>query len=203
LPFALTDSLTDPKMLARTRLFACAFLLITGVALPTRAETVMQVYLRDAADAEPIQRYVVLCARKSEPWGTGHSYVVWVTHDLRTNRTEAKGYGFYPGEQRVLVKLAGGKGKVIDESQNQASIKAGLLTHRLIFQVDAARFDRSWAAKESWEASTPNYNLLGKNCTHFTHRVGTSLGLAPPKPTIGERPPFYFERLMQFCRELP
>lgn len=189
-------------MLARTHLFVCACLLAAGAALPARAETVMQVDLRETPRPDPIQRYVILCARKSEPWGTGHSFVVWVTHDLRTHQTDSKGFGFYPGAQRVLVKLAGGKGQLLDESSSEASTKADLLTHRLIFLVDKGRFDSSWSAKQHWEESRPHYNLFGRNCTHFAHSVGASLGLDPPRPITGERPPFYFERLMQFCRDL-
>ncbi|HJN08614.1 MAG TPA: hypothetical protein QF564_07965 [Pirellulaceae bacterium] len=102
-----------------------------------------------------------------------------------------------------MVKLAGGKGQLLDESSNQASIKPGLLTHRLIFRVDKELFDSSWSAKQQWQEAQPHYNLFARNCTHFAHSVGTSLGLDPPKPNTGERPPFYFERLMRFCRELP
>lgn len=190
-------------MLARTYILIYACLLAAGTALPARAETVMQVDLRATPQPETVERFVVLCARKSEPWGTGHSFVVWVTHDPTTNRTDSKGYGFYPGAQRVLIKLAGGKGQLLDESNNEASIKTDLLTHRLIFRVDKQRFDSSWSAKQQWEEAQPSYKLLGRNCTHFAHRVGASLGLDPPKPITGERPPFYFDRLMQFCRELP
>jgi hypothetical protein len=110
------------------------------------------------------------------------------------------GFGFYPGAQRVLVKLAGGKGQLLDESGNHASIKPGLLTHRLIFRVDKKLFESSWSAKQRWEEQRPNYNLIARNCTHFAHDVGTSLGLNPPKPKTGERPPSYFDRLMQFYR---
>lgn len=163
----------------------------------------MHVDLRATPQAEPIQRFVVLCARKSDPWGTGHSFVVWVTHDLNTNRTNSKGYGFYPGAQRVLVKLAGGKGQLLDESSSHASVKTGLLTHRLIFRVDKEHFDSSWSTKEEWEKAQPSYNLFARNCTHFAHRVGASLGFDPPKPITGERPPLYFERLVHFCREIP
>lgn len=190
------------QMQARTQILLCASFLAACAASPARAETVLHVDLCPASERTPIERFVVLCARKSEPWGTGHSFVVWVTHDLRTNQTDSKGYGFYPGAQRVLVKLAGGKGQLLDESSNHASIKPGLLTHRLIFRVDKERFDSSWSAKQQWHEATPNYNLLGRNCTHFTHRVGTSLGLDAPKPNTGERPPFYFDRLTQFCRDL-
>lgn len=191
-------------MLARTQLLTFACLFAAAVAAPpARGETVLQVDLRENPRPEPIQRFVVLCARKSEPWGTGHSFVVWVTHDQNTNQTDSKGYGFYPGAQRVLVKLAGGKGQLLDESSNLASIKTGLLTHRLIFLVDKKDFDSSWSAKEQWEQRQPNYNLFGRNCTHFTHRVGASLGLDPPKPIAGERPPLYFDRLVQFYRDQP
>jgi len=168
-----------------------------------RAETVVYVDLRAVPRPEPIQRFVVLCARKSEPWGTGHSFVVWVTHDVRTNQTESWAFGFYPGAQRVLVNLAGGKGQLLDESDNHASIKPGLLTHRLIFRVDKEHFDSSWSAKQQWQEARPHYNLIARNCTHFAHRVGSSLGLEPPKPNAGERPPSYFDRLTRFCRELP
>lgn len=190
-------------MLARTQLLVCAYLLCACVPALVRAETVMQVDLRATPRPEPIQRYVVLCARKSEPWGTGHSFVVWITHDHYANQTDSKGFGFYPGAQRVLVRLAGGKGQLLDESSNQASIKPGLLTHRLVFRVDKELFDSSWSAKQQWQEAQPHYNLFARNCTHFAHSVGTSLGLDPPKPNTGERPPFYFERLMRFCRELP
>ncbi len=163
----------------------------------------MHVDLRPVAEADSVERFVVLCARKSEPWGTGHSFVVWVTHDLRTNETRSQGFGFYPGANRVLVKLAGGKGRVLDESNIDASIKAGLLTHRLILQVNRAQFESAWSAKQDWERAEHHYHLVGRNCTHFSHRIGTSLGLDAPQPTAGERPPLYFERLMQFCRQLP
>jgi hypothetical protein len=163
----------------------------------------MHVDLRANPRPEPIQRYVVLCARKSDPWGTGHSFVVWVTHDVRTNQTESRGFGFYPGAQRVLVNLAGGKGKLLDESSNHASIQPGLLTHRLIFRVDKRHFDSSWTAKQRWQEDRPNYNLFGRNCTHFAYHVGASLEVNPPKPNTGERPPSYFDRLMQYCRKLP
>ena len=189
-------------MQARTQTLIWACLLAVCAASPACAETVLQVDLCESLEPTPVQHYVILCARRSEPWGTGHSFVVWLTHDLRTNQTASKGYGFYPGAQRVLVKLAGGKGRLLDESSNDASIKPGLLTHRLIFHVDKEQFDSSWSAKEAWHDAQPNYNLFARNCTHFTHRVGASLGLDPPKPTTGERPPFYFERLVQFCRQL-
>jgi len=197
-----SSSHDQSPMLARTHILIGALLLAASAALPAGAETVMQVDLRAEHRPEPIQRYVVLCARKSESWGTGHSFVVWVTHDWQTNTTESKGYGFYPGAQRVLIKLAGGKGQLVDESSSLASVNSGLLTHRLIFLVDKERFESSWSAKEQWEEAQPNYNLFARNCTHFAHRVGVSLGLDPPKPITGERPPLYFDRLTQFCSEL-
>ena len=148
-----------------------------GLCLPCRAETVARVDRRSGLP-ESSDYYVVICARESEPWGTGHTFVVWVQQDKQTGEIHSQGFGFYPEVEKVIVRLFTGDGAVRDESTKSASVKPWLLTHRLIVHVDRREFE------------------AGRNCTHFGHDVARAIGLDAPDPEFGERPALYVGRLM-------
>ncbi|MCA9142202.1 MAG: hypothetical protein KDB05_05425 [Planctomycetales bacterium] len=138
----------------------------------------------------------MICARESEPWGTGHTFVVWVQQDKQSGQVHSQGFGFYPKIEKVIVRLFTGDGAVRDESTKSASIKPWLLTHRLIVQVDRAQFEEGLNVKDRWLGSGIDYHLLNRNCTHFGHAVMTAIQLGAPEPEFGERPATYLARLM-------
>ena len=165
-----------------------------------QAETVREVDLRQEIAQEPHAYYIVLCARKSEGWGTGHSFVVWAETDREGQVLNLVPQGFYPKMNQALVHVFGGRGTVVDESTHAASMKQHLLTHRLVCRVDHATYVRSWNANRRWHGARHDYHLLTRNCTHYTHEIASSIGLAPPYPERGERPPVYLNRVMQTAR---
>ncbi len=174
----------------------CATVTVLGFCLPCSADTVARVDLRSGTP-EPSNFYVVICARESEPWGTGHTFVVWVQQDKVTGAVCSQGFGFYPEVEKVIVRLFTGDGAVRDESKRSASIKPWLLTHRLIVQVDRREFEAGLDVKERWVGSGVNYHLLNRNCTHFASDVMKAIKLGAPAPDFGERPSSYLGRLMK------
>ena len=170
------------------------------LAATTQAETVQRVDLRppEAEDAHAF--YVVLCARKSDGLGTGHTFVVWAETDRRGRVLNLMPQGFYPERERALSHVMGGRGAVVDESTRSASMSQDLLTHRLVCRVDRATYIRAWNANYCWCAAGYDYHILDRNCTHYTEKIAHSLGLAPPVPERGERPPTYLDRLIQQVR---
>jgi len=140
--------------------------------------------------------YVVLCARKSEPWGTGHAFVVWAERSADGEVLDASGLGFYPDAKPLIVRFFGIRGEIVDESTNDASVKPTLLTHRLICQVDRSTFLHSRSAATKWNQAEPNYRLFACNCKHFAYDIACSIGLEPPKPKAAESPPAYINRLI-------
>lgn len=174
-----------------------AFVVITvlGLCLPCHADTVARVDLRSGIP-EPNNYYIVLCARQSEPWGTGHTFVVWVRQDQETGEIHSQGFGFYPEVEKVIVRLFTGDGAVRDESTRSASVKPWLLTHRLVVQVDRSAFEAGLNVKERWVGSGVDYHLLKRNCTHFAYDVMKAIQLGAPAPELGERPSAYLGRLM-------
>ena len=166
-----------------------------GLCLPCRAETVARVDRRSGLP-ESSDYYVVICARESEPWGTGHTFVVWVQQDKQTGEIHSQGFGFYPEVEKVIVRLFTGDGAVRDESTKSASVKPWLLTHRLIVHVDRREFEAGLSVKQHWIGSRVEYHLLNRNCTHFGHDVARAIGLNAPDPEFGERPALYVGRLM-------
>ena len=177
------------------------YIIVLAIALllsqPTSAvaETVERIDTRTRPDG-PIAHYVVICARNSEPWGTGHSFVVWVRQDERTGATESVGYGFYPDIEKVVLNLFVGKGVVTDESTKAASIKPELLTHRFVVRVDREAFEAGLMVRDRWQEGSRDYNLFGRNCMHFTREVTRAIGLQTPDPKFGERPRDFLPRLM-------
>lgn len=159
------------------------------------AETVSKVDIR-RDPLGPIDYYVVICARESEPWGTGHTFVVWVQQDKQTGQIQSQGFGFYPEIEKVIIRLFTGDGAVRDESTKAASIKPSLLTHRLIVRVDRDQFENGLKVKDGWVGSGVDYHLLNRNCTHFGHAIMTAIQLNAPPPEFGERPATYLSRLM-------
>lgn len=176
-------------------LISCAIVTVLGFCLPCGADTVARVDLRTGIP-EPVDYYVVICARESEPWGTGHTFVVWIQQDKETGAVHSQGFGFYPEVEKVIVRLFTGDGAVRDESTKSASVKPWLLTHRLIVQVDRRDFEAALAGKERWVGSGVDYHLLNRNCTHFAYDVMNAIKLGAPPPTLGERPAVYLGRLM-------
>lgn len=175
--------------------FMSILVTLLGPCMPCSADIVSYIDLRREGP-QPIDYYVVICARESEPWGTGHTFVVWVQQDQRTDEVHSQGFGFYPAVEKVVVRLFTGDGAVRDESTKSASIKPWLLTHRLIVQVDRDAFEAGLNVKERWVGSGIDYHLLKRNCTHFAHDVMQAIQLGSPKPELGERPSFYVGRLM-------
>jgi len=147
---------------------------------------------------DPIEYYVVLCARESDPWGAGHTFVVLIRKDKQRGKVNSTGFGFYPNADRVIVNLFVGRGKFSYESTRAASVEPRLLTHRLIFQVDHEAFEAAMATRDQWRSAGYDYNLLSRNCAHFGRAVCRALGLDVPPPNFGERPPQYVERLMSY-----
>ncbi|MBC8356487.1 MAG: hypothetical protein H8E66_31285 [Planctomycetes bacterium] len=178
----------------RTCLLCVLFTLI-GQCPPCTADTVSRVDLRSGLP-EPIDYFVVICARESEPWGTGHTFVVWLQQDKRTGLVHSQGFGFYPEIEKVVVRLFTGDGAVRNEATKSASIKPWLLTHRLIVQVDRDTFRAGLGVKDRWLESGVDYHLLNRNCTHFAHDVMKAIELGAPEPEFGERPATYLSRLM-------
>ena len=166
-----------------------------GLCRPCSADTVSRIDIRSKGP-EPIDYFVVICARESEPWGTGHTFVVWIQRDRRTGEAHSQGFGFYPAVEKVVTRLFTGDGAVHDESTRSASIKPWLLTHRLIVQVDREAFEAGLKLKEQWVGSGIDYHLLNRNCTHFAYGVMQAIQLGAPAPEIGERPALYVSRLM-------
>ncbi len=186
-------------MLFRILTILLVLLVLLG-ASKLQAEVVKRVDLRRDTQA-PGEYYVVICSRKSWPWGTGHSFVVWA------EQTEAGlqtlGSGFYPGKDNVVLWLLSGLGRLSDEAERPASTEPALLTHRLIVRLDKQAYERSLAAREKWLAAQHEYNIFTCNCTHFSFQVAQAIGLQPPEPRTCERPPFYIERMMNACSEVP
>jgi hypothetical protein len=173
----------------------CLFITLLGLCLPCSAETVAHVDLRSGLP-EPIEYYVVICARDSEPWGAGHTFVVWAQHDRRTGEVHSQGFGFYPEVEKVVVRLFLGNGAIRDESTKSASNKPWLLTHRLIVQLDRDAFEAGLNVKEQWAGSGVDYHLLNRNCTHFAYDVLKAIQPGTPGPELGERPSSYVSRLI-------
>ena len=180
-------------MLAPAAVRTVSVLFVLGFATTAWPEVVKTVDLRNQDVADDF--YVILCARKSPSSGTGHAFIVWAQRDEGSSRSMA--YGFYPGMERVLIRLWMGKGRMVDEHTKQASTNPDLLTHRLIVRVDRETFLKSVAVKEEWERSGYGFNLISRNCLHFSREVGVSLGLNPPPPKIGERASGYLGRVIQ------
>ena len=170
----------------------CALLTFIGLCLPCSAEMVERIDLRSGLPA-PIDYHVVICARESEPWGAGHTFIVWAQHDRRTGEIRSQGFGFYPEVEKVIVRLFTGNGAIRDKS---ASTKPWLLTHRLIIQLDRDAFEAGLRVKEQWAASDIDYHLLNRNCTHFAYDVMKAIQPGIPGPELGERPSAYVGRLM-------
>lgn len=181
-------------------MIASVVVALLGCGVPCHAETVAQVDLSHAA-TEPVEYYVVLCARESRPWGTGHAFVVWVKRDRRTGAVDSRGFGFYPQAQRIVVQLFARNGAVHDESTMSESMEPSSLTHRLIMRLDRDTFEASWNVKERWTGSNGSYHLLNRNCTHFTSDVMRAIRPGIPAPAIGERPAAYVGRLMTLGAE--
>ncbi len=174
----------------------CGILTCLGAISAADADVVSRIDLRRAAP-EPIDYFVVICARESEPWGTGHTFVVWLQQDNRNGKVSSQGFGFYPEVEKVVVRLFTGDGAVRDESTKSASVKPWLLTHRLIVQVDRDKFEAGIAKKNEWAGSGIDYHLLNRNCTHFAHEIMKAIELGAPEPEYGERPATYVARLMK------
>ncbi len=189
-------------MLARRIVYFAAILFAASFAQVTCAEVVSQIDARKTP-SDPVQYHVVLCARESPGGGSGHAFVVWIEHDPRSGRTQSTGYGFYPGYDRVVVRLFVGKGRLVDETTKAASTDPALLTHRLIVSVDRETFLSTKAVKEKWEQTEYSFNLLGHNCNHFAHDVAREIGLTAPIPNRMERPPQYLGRLMDSLTQPP
>lgn len=150
-------------------------------------------------DETPSEYYIVFCARKSDPRGTGHSLVVWVEQDPSSGPTSA-GYGFYPGADRVILRLFWGPGVLSDEATKPPSCRRELVTHRLVVRVDRATYDRALAVRNEWLTHRRDYHLFQHNCTHFAHAVARTVFDKPPEPARGERPSGYISRLMELTR---
>ena len=175
-------------------------IIVLGYCLPCRADTIARVDLRSGLP-EPVDYYVVICARESEPWGAGHTFVVWAQQDKRTGEVHSQGFGFYPEVEKVVVRLFRGDGAIRDESTKSASVKPWLLTHRLILQVDREAFEAGLNVKEQWVGSGIDYHLLNRNCTHFAYEVMRAVQAGLPGPELGERPSAYVSRLMKIVPE--
>lgn len=169
-------------------------------AVPSSAEVIETVDLcRHHCDDH--RYYVVLCARKSEPWGTGHAFVVWAKQTPDGRVFDASAQGFYPDERPALVRFFGIRGEIVDESTNDSSVKSSLLTHRLVCQVDRPTFLQSQSAATKWNDEEPNYRLFARNCKHFTYEIARAIGLDAPEPRVAERPPTYISRLIDAASE--
>lgn len=182
---------------------AWALLVVVGLARAASAEVVAHVDLRGGTEAvgapsHHARRYfVVICARKSERLGTGHSFVVWIEQDGSGRTTHSHSWGFYPTEDRVLLHLTGGVGNVSDEATRRPSTQTELLTHRLVIEVDGPTYLRSQGISHRWRKQPRHYNLLARNCTHFAHDVAQSTGLDAPHPRFAEPPHHYLTRLIE------
>ncbi|HUG71191.1 MAG TPA: hypothetical protein VMM76_25805 [Pirellulaceae bacterium] len=173
----------------------CVFVAVLGLCMPCSADTISRVDLRGRV-SEPSNYYVVICARESERWGSGHTFVVWVQQNTETGESHSQGFGFYPEVEKVVTRLFRGNGALRDESGKSASIKPELLTHRLIVQVDRRDFEAGLDVKERWMGSGGAYHLIRRNCTHFAYEVMQAIGLGASEPRLGERPSLYVARLM-------
>lgn len=149
---------------------------------------------------EPGECYVIFCSRKSDPRGTGHSLVVWVERDPGGGPPRSQGFGFYPGADRVMLRLFWGTGLLTDEAQKAPSCRRELVTHRLVVRVDRATYDRALAVRDDWLAVPRDYHLVNHNCIHFAYAVARAVFDDPPSPDAGERPPQYIGRLMKLDR---
>jgi hypothetical protein len=173
----------------------CTLFAVLGYCSAGQADIVSRVDLRNNY-SDSTDFYVVICARESEPWGTGHTFVVWIQQDNRTGKVQSQGHGFYPEIERVVVRLFTGDGIVQNESTKASSVKPWLLTHRLIVQVDRETFKASLHAKDQWIGSGIDYHLFDRNCTHFAHDIMQAIQLGAPEPEYLERPGTYVGRLM-------
>lgn len=177
-----------------------AWLLVIVLGVPAAAQTVHRVDLRQNKD-EQNAYYVMFCARKSQPWGPGHAFVVWIETEDQEHVVQIGGFGFYPEADEGLVRFFNGPGALVDESTKAASTNSGLITHRLVCRVDRATFARSLKVKRRWSATRHTYHILQRNCTHFAHEVAGSITLASPLPMRGERPPTYLGRMIGTARQ--
>ncbi len=185
----------EPALLAIRPQSVGTLLILLMTAVPAPAEVIESVDLSGSGDDDH-RYYVVLCARRSEPWGAGHAFVVWAKHTGDGEVLDASGLGFYPNTKPRVVRFFGSRGEVVDESTNDASVKPTLLTHRLVCQVDRQTFIRSRSAVTEWNDASPDYHLFACNCKHFAYEIARSIGLEAPKPRIAERPPVYINRLI-------
>jgi len=172
-----------------------ALFILAVTAVPISAEVIDDVELSGTREDDH-RYYVVLCARKSEPWGPGHAFVVWLEQAADGKILDATGLGFYPSEQPRIIRFFGIRGEIVDEWTKDASVKPELLTHRLVCQVDRPTLLRSKSAVIQWQRAEHNYRLFACNCKHFAYEVARSVGLNPPKPSVAERPPTYLKRLI-------
>ena len=168
---------------------------VLAAACAARAEVVSRADLTTSTGGDA-DHFLVFCARNSEPWGTGHAFVVWIKQDRRTGAVDSAAYGYYPGMEKVILRLFTGAGIVVNETTKPVSIDPALLTHRFVVRVDREVYLKSMAQVEQWRDTSPNYNLLRRNCTHFAYDIGRSIGLDAPKPEVGEGPNSYLERVI-------
>lgn len=176
--------------------FLGALFILAVTAVPNSAEVIECVDLSGNRNDDH-RYYVMLCARKSEPWGPGHAFVIWLEQTADGQILDATGLGFYPSARPLIVRFFGIRGEIVDESTKEASVKPALLTHRLVCQVDRPMLLRSQSAAMEWHEAEHNYRLLARNCKHFACEIACAIGLKPPKPRVAECPPAYINRLIE------
>jgi hypothetical protein len=174
----------------RIVLFAPLLLVVSSAV----AEEVIVRDLRTAKD-EGGTCFLVFCARESPNVSgkPGHAYVVWGEESERAQMSIASSFGFYSRDGKL--RLGDVPSELKDEAKASAASKSSLLTHRLIVKVDRETFQSTQKLISEWK--TNDYNLLERNCVHFTHAVAKAAGLNPPEPPKIPRPSAYFKALFE------
>ena len=139
-------------------------------------------------DSSGDKYFVVFCSRDSDNVTTlpGHAFVVWGKESSAsaTSQIDAE-FGFYPAEGANPLNVAFGHdvpGDLKNEAMQPASYTSGLLTSRLIVQVDNGPYNASKGEMTTW--STSDYNLYKQNCISFAAAIASDLGLTVPTTSV-------------------
>jgi hypothetical protein len=155
--------------------------------------------LRNATDVSG-RFFVVLCARKSkdDKEGLGHAFVIWAKEDDKRQLSAEKAFGFYPKEGEGKKAFFGDvKGKLVNEAMQRGG--KALFNHPPFdVQVNEKAWNESQRRMNDWKTS--EYNLFGRNCTHFVYDVASDLGVFTKKPDA-EFPSVFLSRLIEEAKK--